>query len=95
MPLDIVVSKILAKGAFNNYVDRTLPLFDPPPLRGQFLYPEREQNKTFFGPLPPHLVHVVIKWPLIVVQIYQTVMINENYSKYYFCLFIWGRFPVK
>ena len=23
------------KGAFNNYVDRILPFFDPPPLRGQ------------------------------------------------------------
>ena len=34
----------------------------PPPLLGQFLYPERGQ--TLFDPLPPHLVHVVIEGPL-------------------------------
>ena len=34
--------------AFNNYVDRILP------LRGQVLYPERGQKQTFFDPLPPH-----------------------------------------
>ena len=39
-------------GSFNNYVDRILPFFDPPPLRGQFLYPERGQKQTFFDPLP-------------------------------------------
>jgi hypothetical protein len=37
----------------------------PPPLRGQFLYPERGQKKTIFDPLPSHLVHVVIEWPLL------------------------------
>ncbi len=36
----------------------------PPPLRGQFLYPKRGQKQTFFDPLPPHLAHVVIEWPL-------------------------------
>ena len=29
-----------------------------------FLYSERRQKQTFFDPSPPHLVHVVIKWPL-------------------------------
>ena len=53
------------KGAFNNYVDRILPFFDPFPLSGQFLYPERGQKQTFFGPLTPHLVNVVIEWPLM------------------------------
>ena len=38
--------------------------FTPPPLRGQFLYPERGQKQTFLTPSPPHLVHVVIEWPL-------------------------------
>ena len=38
--------------------------FLTPPLRGQFLYPERGQKQTFFDPPPPHLVHVVIEWPL-------------------------------
>ena len=40
-------------------------VFDPPPLRGQFLYPERGQKQTFLDPLPPHLVHVVIEWPIM------------------------------
>ena len=31
---------------------------------GQFFYPERGQKQTFFDPLPPHLVHVVIEWTL-------------------------------
>jgi hypothetical protein len=58
------------RGAFNNYVDRILPFFDPPtPLRGQFSYPERRQKQTFFDPLPPHLVHVVIEWPLVPTQV--------------------------
>ena len=54
-----------AKGAFNNYVDRILPFFDPPSLRGQFLYPKHGQKQTFFDPLFPHLVHVVIEWTLV------------------------------
>ena len=33
----------------------------PPLLRGQILYPERGQKQTFFDPLPPHRVHVVIE----------------------------------
>ena len=39
-----------------------------PSLHGQFLYYERGQKQTFFDPLPPHLVHVVIEWPLTWVQ---------------------------
>ena len=40
--------------------------------RGQLLYPERGQKQTFFDPSPtPHLVHVVIEWPL-----------NEYVAKY-------------
>ena len=39
------------KGSFNNYVDRILPFFDPSPApRGQFLYPERGQNRNFSEP---------------------------------------------
>ena len=33
-------------------------------LCGQFLYPEQWTKTEFFDPLPPHLVHVVIDWPL-------------------------------
>ena len=42
------LSKVKPKGAFNNYVDRTLPFFDPPsalPLRGQ--------KQTFLTPSSP------------------------------------------
>ena len=47
-------------------MDKILPFLTPlPPLRGQFLYPECEQKQTVFDPLPPHLVQVVIEWPLI------------------------------
>ena len=52
----------IIRGSFNKF----FAIFDPPPLHGQFLYPERGQKQTFFDPLlPPHLVHVVIEWPLI------------------------------
>jgi hypothetical protein len=34
-------------------------------LRGQFLFPERGIF-FFLTPSPPHLVHVVIEWPLTV-----------------------------
>ena len=34
----------------------------PLPLREQFLYPERGH---FLTPSPPHLVHLVIEWPLM------------------------------
>ena len=39
-------------------MDRILPFFDPLHCV-QFLYPERGQKRTFFDPLPSHLVHVV------------------------------------
>ena len=58
-----VHTKKLIKEAFNNYGDIILPFFDPPPLRGQFLYPERGLKQTFFELLPPPLVHVVIECP--------------------------------
>ena len=48
-------------GVIQQQVDRILPFFDPPPLRGQFLYPERGQKQTFLTPSPPHLVHVIIE----------------------------------
>ena len=39
-------------------------IFWPPPPAWAVLYPERRQKPTYFDPLPPHLVHVVIDWPL-------------------------------
>ena len=76
-------------GSFNNYVDRILPFFDPTPLRGQFLYPERGQKQTFFDPLPPHLVHEVIECPLsIKMNVYASkalkVLISKKYYVYFF-----------
>ena len=56
-----IYNLFMCKGAFNNYVDKILPFYAPSPLLGQFLYPERGQKQTFFDPLPPHLVHVVIE----------------------------------
>ena len=57
----VVCAILFYRGSFNNYVDRILTFFDHPHLRGQFLYPEREQKQTFFDPFPPHLVHIVIE----------------------------------
>ena len=37
----------------------------PPPCVDSFLYRECGQKQTFFDPLHPHLVHVVIECPLI------------------------------
>ena len=52
-PQEFFIQPIFDKGAFNNYVDRILPFLAPPPLRGQFLYPERGQKQTFLTPSPP------------------------------------------
>ena len=41
-----------------------MPFLIPPPLRGQFLYPEHGQKQIFFDLLPPHLVHIFNEWPL-------------------------------
>ena len=45
--------------------EQNFAIFWPPPthtpLLGQFLYPECGQKQT---PTSPHLVHVVIEWPL-------------------------------
>ena len=60
--------KIVAKHAIRGHSTTTWTDFcnflTPYPLRGQFLYPERGQKQAFFDPLPPHLFHVVIEWPL-------------------------------
>ena len=51
---------VVCMGAFNNYVDRILPFFDPPPLSGHPFNLSVDKNR----PLPPNFVHVVIEWPL-------------------------------
>ena len=53
-------------------MDRILPFFDPPPLCGQFLYPEGGQKQTFLTP-SPHLVHVVIERPLLLESMPQSL----------------------
>ena len=40
-------------------------IFYPPPLRGQFLYSEHGQKRTFFDPLSPHLAQVANEWPIL------------------------------
>ena len=50
------------QGVIQQLRGQNFPFFD---LHGQFLYPERGQKQTFFDPLPPHLVHVVIEWHLM------------------------------
>ena len=53
-------------GGIQQLRGQNFAMFWPPhPLRGQFLYPKRGQKQTFFDPLSPHLVHVVIEWPII------------------------------
>ena len=51
-------------GGIQQLRGQNFAIFDPLPLRRQFLYPERGQKQTIFDPLPPHLVHVVIEGPL-------------------------------
>ena len=53
--------------AFNYYVDRILPFFDPPPSCVDSFYTlSVDKKRHFLTPSPPHLVHVVIEWPLII-----------------------------
>ena len=56
---------ISTKGSFNNCVDKSLPFFDPPPpCQDGFYTLSVDKNRHFLTPSPPHLVHVVIEWPL-------------------------------
>ena len=50
---------LFVRGAFKNYDPSPSPYVD-----SFYIYPERGQKQTYFDPLPPHLVHVVIEWPL-------------------------------
>ena len=60
---------LLYQGAFNNYVDRIMPFFaPPPPLRGHFLYPERGQKQTFFDPFPLILSTQLLNGPLVEIK---------------------------
>ena len=57
-----------------------------PPLRGQFLYPERGEKQTFFDPLPLHLVHVVIECPL------NQKPQEQKWTSYHYMCLIKGQF---
>ena len=46
-PATYRVEKNRSKGAFNNYVDRILPLFDPPPCVDSFYTLIVDKNKHF------------------------------------------------
>ena len=54
----------MCKGSFNNCVEIILPFFDPPSLRGQFLYPERGQKQTFVDPSLLILSTLLLNGPL-------------------------------
>ena len=43
----------MSLGVIQQLRGQNFAIFRPPPLRGQFLYPERGQKQTFFDPLPP------------------------------------------
>ena len=55
------------KGSFNNYVDTILLFFDPPPCVDSFYTLNVDKNRDFLTPSSPHLVHVVIEWPLMAI----------------------------
>ena len=58
-------TRLFILGGIQQLRGQTFAIFLPPPtLRGQFLYPERGRKQKFFDP-SPHLVHVVIEWPLM------------------------------
>ena len=57
------------QGVIQQLRGQNFAIFSTLPMRGQFLYPERGQKPTFFNPLPPHLVNVVIVWPPNIVPI--------------------------
>ena len=55
----------------------------------QFLYPVCGQKYNFFRPPPPHLVHVVIEWPLCYIMLCLFYWFSErNLYKY------GGKFPM-
>ena len=58
-------------------------IFWPPPLRGQFLYPERGQKQTFIDPLPSHFIHVVIEWPLVQLSCLNAISIHYGQVGYW------------
>ena len=54
------------KGAFNNYVDRILPFFDPPPLCvDSFHTLSVDKNRYFLTLSPSFLVHVSWDCPFL------------------------------
>ena len=58
-----IFSKTRSKCIYNSHWGK-FNKSPPPPRRGQFLYSKRGQKQTFFDPLSPHLVQVVIECPL-------------------------------
>ena len=66
---NVILRFISIKWPINNYVNRILPFFDPPPWT-VFISWAWTKNKHFW-PLPPHLVHVAVEWPIMKKKIYQ------------------------
>ena len=75
------------KGSFNNYVDRILPFFGPPPCVDCFYI----ISVALFDPLPSHLVHVVIEWPLTKSFLSWGHIVfchHQNTISYVFCMYL-------
>ena len=55
-----------SKWSFNSYLDRIFAIFwpPPPPTAPPWLDSGGWTKTDIFDPLPPHLVHRVIEWPL-------------------------------
>ena len=69
--------RVIDWGAFKNYVDRILPLFDP--TAWTVFIPYAWTKTDIFRPPPPHLVHVVIEWPLAKLYIiYMSIKRQSN-----------------
>ena len=51
--LKVATSRLLLLlGGIQQLRGHNFAIFDPPPLHGRFLYPERGQKQTFFDPFP-------------------------------------------
>ena len=74
------------KGAFNNYVDKILPNFDPHTLSSgqKFTFYILSTlchvtSWTFYWPLPPLLVYVVIECPLFAITLLAFFLVHSSF----------------
>ena len=59
----------IGRRSFNNYVDIMLPFLDHRPTSMWTFYTlNLDKNGRVWSTYPPHLVHVIIKCPLVILQ---------------------------